>query len=81
MMLRIDYETARYALSVNRFGDYHLTRKSDGASAYFQGDDADLWTYNMRALCRVHSLEVARDDHFDCLCSGYDDVLRGADTF
>jgi hypothetical protein len=74
--LPIDYETEAYALGVDRFGHYELTRKSDGASAYFQGDDADLWTRNMRAICQVHSLECARDKSFDCLCSGYDDVLE-----
>ncbi len=73
--LPIDYETTQYALGVDRFGHYELTRKSDGKSAYFQGDDADLWTRNMQAICQVHSLYAARDESFDVLCSGYDDIL------
>ena len=74
--LPIDYETNQYALSVDRFGHYELTRKVGGKSAYFQGDDADLWTHNMRAICQVHSLYAARDKSFDILCHGYDDMLQ-----
>ena len=75
-MAFIRQETSAYRLERDRFGFYELTRKSDGASAFFQGDDADLWNRNMDALERCH-----RDDEprlvstFDFLCSGYDDVL------
>ena len=69
-------ETAAYRLEVDRFGFYSLTRKSDGASAFFQGDDADLWSRNMEAIERCLSDNEPRlVETFDCLCSGYDDIL------
>lgn len=69
-------KTAAYHLESDRFGFYVLTRLSDGASAFFQGDDADLWRRNMDAIERTHADDVARlNATFDCLCSGYDDIL------
>ena len=69
-------ETAAYRLESDRFGFYTLTRLSDGASAFFQGDDADLWSRNMEAIERCLGDDEAKlASTFDCLCSGYDDIL------
>ena len=68
--------TAAYKLESDRFGFYKLTRLSDGASAFFQGDDAQLWSRNMDAIERCHADDEPRlVETFDCLCSGYDDIL------
>ena len=71
------HETARYKLESNRFGDFTLTRKSDGASQYFQGDDAQLWHHNMDAIEGIKTWNAGNtlDKSFDFLCSGYDEVL------
>lgn len=68
--------TDAYRLETDRFGFYKLTRLSDGASAFFQGDDADLWSRNMEAIERCFIDDEAKlINSFDCLCSGYDDIL------
>ena len=68
--------TDAYKLETDRFGFYKLTRLCDGASAFFQGDDADLWSRNMEAIERCLSDNEPRlVASFDCLCSGYDDIL------
>lgn len=70
-------ETDAYKLERDRFGFYTLTRKHDGASAFFQGDDANLWDRNMDAIEHCHANDESRlNSTFDCLCSGYDDVLE-----
>ena len=77
----IRHETAAYRLTTDRFGFYVLTRISDGASASFQGDDADLWRRNMDAIERCfhdEDPELRMNASFDCLCSGYDDILENA---
>lgn len=72
----IRQETDAYRLTSDRFGFYVLTRKSDGASAFFQGDDALLWDRNMDAIEHTNIDDEARlNSTFDCLCSGYDDIL------
>jgi hypothetical protein len=80
-MKTVQHETARYCLSMDRFGNYELTRKSDGASAYFQDDDARLWDDNMEAIVGIEvrgewTAGNSLDKSFDFLCSGYDDILE-----
>jgi hypothetical protein len=58
-----------------------LVRASDGASAHFQGDDADLWDRNMDA---IESIDRAGkwgtantfESSFNLLCDGYSEVLK-----
>lgn len=71
------HETNAYKLECDRFGFYTLTRKHDGASAFFQGDDANFWDRNMKADYDEADYDEERaNQSFDCLCSGYDDVLE-----
>lgn len=83
-MTYVRQETAAYRLESDRFGFFILTRKSDGKSAFFQGDDADLWSRNMAAIEHCFGYDKADYDEelanqiFDCLCSGYDDILEDA---
>jgi hypothetical protein len=74
----IRHGTGRYILSEDRHGFFHLHRIADGASAFFQGDDADLWDRNMRSLEGVKQWNAGNslDRSFDFLCSGYDDLLK-----
>jgi len=77
-MKAIRQETAAYRLESERSNGlwYTLTRKSDGATGFFQGDDADLWDRNMDAVERCNADNEQRlNETFDCLCSGYDDIL------
>lgn len=68
--------TQFYALEEDRFGFFELTRLSDGARAFFQGDDAALWLRNMETIERLFAGDEDRlNESFDCLCSGYDEVL------
>jgi hypothetical protein len=74
----IRHETSAYRLATDRFGFYYLTRLSDNASVFFQGDDADLWERNMDAIEGVKTWNAGNtlDKSFDFLCSGYDDILK-----
>lgn len=75
-MFRTHTVTDAYRLERDRFGFYRLSRLSDGASAFFQGDDADLWSRNMEAIERCFIDDEAKlINSFDFLCSGYDDIL------
>lgn len=69
--------TTRYSLHADHFGNYTLKRRADSASAFFQGDDADLWSRNMEALLASPALHNL-DKSFNFLCSGYDDILVAA---
>lgn len=70
-------ETFRYTLNQDRMGFFELIRHADGASAYFQGDDADLWRRNMNTLEYTNANDDKRLRHaFNFLCEGYDGVLR-----
>ena len=70
----MEWETENYTLDCDRFGNYVLTRKSDRASAYFQGDDAWAWDREIAALCRAK--HCMRDELFDAIASEYDEVLE-----
>jgi hypothetical protein len=77
----IEHRTSHYSLREDRFGNFTLTRRSDRASQYFQGDDADLWRRNIDAIVSIDRRNAwgtnnSFDASFDCLCSGYDDVLE-----
>jgi hypothetical protein len=77
----LQHETSSYSLHSDQFGGYTLKRRADGASAYFQGDDARLWSRNIEAILDVYEKggfkdEPGLDRSFDFLCSGYDDVLE-----
>lgn len=76
------HETDAYSLTSHDWGCYLLSRKSDGASAFFQGDDADLWERNMDALEAVKEWPAGNslDQSFNFLCSGYDHVLETVKT-
>lgn len=70
-------ETDRYILNTDRMGFFELIRVMDGASLYFQGDDAQLWCRNMEAIEATHADdEVALERSFDFLCEGYDELLN-----
>lgn len=71
------HETASYRLVSTGYG-FELVRLSDNASAFFQGDDANLWESNMAAIEGVQTWNAgnALDGSFDFLCSGYDEVLK-----
>lgn len=58
---------------------YLLVHEPSGKSAWFQGDDADLWDANIRALdaIKVWNAGNSFTQSFDFLCSGYVDVLTG----
>ena len=76
--MAIRHETGSYRLETERNALFFtLTRKSDGASAFFQGDDAGLWLRNMDAIEGVKTWNAGNtlDKSFDFLCSGYDDIL------
>lgn len=74
-------ETDRYRLSFDAMGFVELFRKADGASAYFQGDDAALWWRNLDAMEKTHADdEPALIRSFDFLCEGYDEVLAASPT-
>jgi len=70
----MEMQSSRYTLACDRFGNYLLTRLSDNASAYFQGDDAWEWDKTVAALCRVK--QSRRTEIFDSLASEYDCVLE-----
>ncbi len=72
------HETARYKLVSTGYG-FELIRSADAATAFFQGDDADLWERNMTALEAIKDWRAGNslDASFDFLCSGYDEILRG----
>lgn len=74
----VRFKTERYALSQDRFGHFRLTRKTDNASAYFMGDDADLWERNMTAIEGIKDWPESNppERSFDFLCSGYDEILQ-----
>jgi hypothetical protein len=76
--MHIRYETSKYRLEQDRFGFVLLVRKADGATAFFQGDDADLWDRNMSSLESIKTWNAGNspDNSFDFLCSGYDDILE-----
>ena len=71
------YETSAYRLTTDRHGFYELIRKADGKSAFFHGDDADLWSRNMDSIESIKTWNAnnSLDRSFDFLCSGYDDIL------
>lgn len=77
----IRHETERYRLEDDRHGFFTLTRKADNATAFFQGDDADLWERNMRSLEgeKVWPDGTSFDRSFNCLCDGYDCILDGGE--
>lgn len=72
------HETKAYRLESDRFGFFTLTRLGDGASAFFQGDDATLWDRDMTAIegVKVWNAGNTLDKSFDFLCSGYDEILE-----
>jgi hypothetical protein len=78
----LEHETSAYSLHSDRFGNFLLHRRADGAECYFQGDDAQLWRHNIDAIVSIDqsatgwSPNNSFDKSFDCLCSGYDDVLE-----
>lgn len=76
--LHTRHVTASYRLDAHRFGCYELVRLADGATAFFQGDDAALWERNMDAIEGIKEWNVGNslDQSFDFLCSGYDDILE-----
>jgi hypothetical protein len=79
MTKAIRHETDSYRLETERNGLFvTLTRKSDGKSAFFQGDDADLWLRNMDAIESIKKWNAGNtlDKAFDFLCDGYDDILE-----
>lgn len=78
--MSIRHETSSYKLEEDRFGFFTLTRKVDGWSAFFQGDDASLWERNMSAIEGIKDWAHPAwtlDTSFDFLCSGYDQILEG----
>lgn len=77
------HETASYKLECDRIGNYLLTRKSDGATCYFQGEDGDVWSYNMYALEGVQQWKAGNtlDKSFDFIASGYDCVLEAKHAY
>lgn len=73
----VHMETERYRLSTDYMGFYELVRLADNASAYFQGEDADLWRRNMSALEATYGDdEAGLTRSFDFLCEGYDEILE-----
>ena len=73
------HETELYKLELDRFGFYTLTRKRDGATAFFQGDEASLWSRNMALIKAIDFGDGSvnsLDGSFNSLCSGYDDMAR-----
>ena len=73
----IRHETAAYRLTSLGYG-YELVRKSDARRAFFQGDDAQLWSDNMDSIEGIKQWNAGNtlDKSFDFLCSGYDEILR-----
>lgn len=72
------HETKRYSLIQHKIPfSFTLGRKVDGASAFFQGDDANLWDDNMSAIegIKIWRAGNTLGKSFDFLCSGYDEVL------
>ena len=55
-----------YDVSLDRFGNYTVTRAFDGASVYLCGDDAVIFE---------HEYEGAPLAFLDYVCSQYDDVM------
>jgi hypothetical protein len=75
--MNIRMETRRYSLWEDRIGHFKLVRLSDGAEAYFQGEDADLWRRNMDAIEATHAdNEATLNRSFNTLCEGYDEILE-----
>jgi hypothetical protein len=77
----LEHETSSYSLHSDRFGNFLLHRRSDGAEAYFEGDDALLWRSNIDAIVKIDQANGwgsnnSFDKSFDFLCGGYDDVLK-----
>jgi hypothetical protein len=70
MIRYLEHETDHYSLYLDWFGNFLLTRRSDGYEGYFVGDDAKRWRSDMDTLTQEC------DQSFDHLCSAYDDVLR-----
>lgn len=73
------HETERYHVTTDRFGFALVTRKTDGASVYLQGDDADtliseIVTLNGRIACNERRLNNA----VDLILSEYDHVMTKA---
>lgn len=58
-------------------GGCTLTRNADNKSAFFQGDDADLWYRNLNAIEAIKRTPQMQSlaQSFNFLCSGYDDIL------
>lgn len=79
-MIAIRHETGEYRLTHETFGCFLLTRKADGASAFFQDEDADLWDRNMSALETIKAWAPGNslDQSFNFLCDGYAEVLEVA---
>ncbi len=76
--MHIRHETSNYVLSQDHHGFFQLVRKNDGASLFFQGDDAELWERNMTALEGIAQWNAGNtlDKSFNFLCDGYDDLLE-----
>ena len=76
----VKHETDNYRLTSRRLGFCMLVRKADGASAFFQDDDAALWERNLSALQSIKSWSEndSLDKSFDLICEGYDEILGHA---
>lgn len=61
---------------MNEFTYAHLDAWVEKQFPDVHADDADLWSRNMEAIERCLSDNEPRlIASFDCLCSGYDDIL------
>lgn len=67
--MNIEHDSDLYRLERDRFGFFTLTRKSDGATQFFQSqDDCDLWDRNLRTMRQGKAPPAS----FDGLCASYD---------
>lgn len=70
----------KYVAKEDRMGHVTITRKTDGASVYLQGDDAVEFLDNHRILgtdTYPNHLFKTLADHVDACLDAYDHILTG----
>jgi hypothetical protein len=69
----------KYESKEDRMGNFTITRKSDGASAYLQGDDANQHRADLEKLDKIKYPSGPfknYEQHHDAIASQYDDVMQ-----
>ena len=70
----IDVEGANYRVYAHRFGNLEVERVTDGATAFFQGDDADQLRSEIETA--EAQPDLYRPRALRCVLDAYDSVLQ-----